>query len=533
MHVLNPFLPSQPFPFLPSPTLLNCFLLFSIYPSQPTSPNSPPFPTHLSQLPLPLLILQMAKESEFARIVLIKGFNDQCLKELPERLGKYTHIQAVNGIFLDGLPIERVTEIFRNLAHPCIQLLVRYIHPTRRQDATPLNHFPDRHSMYNPQRPGKRPTRSSIDATADPLPIPLFILGDNFMMRNRLFQLLKADDVQSPGAKSDNASPKVLSPYSPTPASLSSPISSSQNPITSPSSIPEDEKEDVATPLRPVPASRGSRRHKKDSLDNSDHYISRARVPDGKFEIDTRDLPDLNVDGKDIDPETPVRPPRNLPRQVSHHPPIAQREYILHMFTQKVDRQFAHLFLKPSGIYLIAIALDDIVDDPLIQYENLFNWLRLIHTHVRPDEIRRVIVVGMYRKSQVHGDSLKCVQHLNTTLRDQTKQTLVIPLKERGYVFMFNLDQAQTEIQYLCTCIRSCMDVFIDRSWYFERQFFEYVFMPFNGFRNVCSKLMVKRGMIESSHSIAKLCDAERLPERYFETLAAYAPAFISTSGGG
>lgn len=458
---------------------------------------------------------------------MIKGFNDQCVKELPEKLGKYTHIQAVNGIFLDGLPIEKVTEIFRNLPHPRIQLLVRYIHPTRRQDATPLDQFPDRHSMYNPQKPGKRPSRASIDATAEPLPIPLFILGDNFMMRNKLFQLLQADDLQSPGS---NASPKILSPHSPTPADLTSPNSSSQNPIVSPPSIPED---DVPTPLRPVPTYKGSKRHKQDSLANSDEYILRARAPDGKFEIDAKDLPDLSVDGKDIDPETPVRPPRNLPRQVSHHPPIAQREYILHMFTQKVDRQFAHLFLKPSGIYLVVIALDDIVSDPLIQYENLFNWLRLIHTHVRPDEIRRVIIVGMYQKSQVHCDSLKCVQHLNTALRDQTKQTLVIPLKEKGYVFTFNLDQAQTEIQYLCTCIRSCMDVFIDRSWYFEKQFFDYVFTPFNGFRNVCSKLMVKRGMIESSQRIAKLCDAEQLPEHYFETLAAYAPAFISTTGGG
>ena len=470
----------------------------------------------------------MARDSDFERIVLIKGFNDQCLRELPDRLGKYTHIQAVNGIFLDGLPIEKVTEVFRDLAHLRVQLLVRYIHPIRRHSdvPTPLVHFPERHSTYNPQTAGRRPSRQSIDTNAEPLPIPLFILGNHFTVCNTLFHLRQADDLQSPSGRAESTS--SLSSFDPTPTSPT------PHPLV-PTTIPENGD----APLKSTPVkdpSRVLRRHHSDLLASSDAYVMRAKVPPGKFEIDAKDLPDLTVDSKDADPETSHKPPQNLLRQVSqHHVPVAQREYILHMFTQKVDRQFAHLFLKPSGIYLIVVALDDILDDPLIQYENLFNWLRLIHTHMRPDEIRRVIVVGMYKKSQVqhNGDILKCVQHLNTAIRDQTKQTFVIPMKERGHVFMFDVDQAQTEIQYLCSCIRSCMEVFINRSWYFERNFFECVFTPFNGFRNVCSKIMVKRGIVESSSYIQRLYDGTELPNWYFETLAAYAPAFISLSGGG
>ena len=458
----------------------------------------------------------MANESEFRRIVLIKGFNHGCVRELQDKLGKYTHVQSVSGIFLDGLTIERVTEVFRSLKESRIQLLVRYIHPKRQRE------FPTR--VYT--RPTKTPKRVSIDFTSELLPIPLFVLGDSFTLRKELFKLLKMDDV---------AIGLEAGALAGTPHSVTSPGVPTHPHLLNGGVTSHPTEKDNITPIenveRVLAAKRGAGPPLKE-LAESDDCIERAEISMSKFEIDPTSLPDFDI--KD-EPRTPMRPPPEFKRQVSTRPLIADKQYVLHMLKQNVDRRFAHLFFKSSGLYLIAVGLDDFVADPLIQYDNLFYWLRLIHTHVQPEEIKRVIVIGMYKKKEVQEQEdliLQCVQHLNVAIRDHMKQNYVIPMKEKGFVFMFDLNNPVTESQYLCACIKSLTEVFVDQAWYFKQPFFETVFTPFEGLRKVCISLAAtaKHRVVLSAKDVKKLYAPKDVPDKYFQTLAAYSSACISTT---
>ncbi len=478
----------------------------------------------------------MDRTSAFERIVLVKGFNDGCLPVLRERLGKYTHLQSVNGILLDRLTIDRVTAIIRGLSQTRVQLLIRYIHPKRPHRESRLEQFPNRQST--------RPTfkkRTSIDATAEILPLPLFILGDNFRLRNKLFQLLsQADDISS-GSLDTNSlhSPSVKSEGAALPPGIASPSHDHLSVSDGGSLEALDAEEDVATPIEVVQKGLAAAAIKRrlslslKELSESDRCIERALVLMKKFEIDPKSLPDLeNEPSKDDAANTPRRNPRQFSRMFSTRPEIAEWQYILNMLKKGVERQFAHLFLRSSGLYLIAVGLDDFVHEPLIQYENLCYWLRLIHSHVRPEEIKRVIVVGMYQKTEVQEQEeliLECVTHLNTAIREQLKQVYGIPLKEKGYVFMFDLDNPTTETQYLCTCIRSLTEVFVDQVWYFRQEFFETVFRPFEKFKKVCVSLveLAKQKAIVQATEVEKLYAPQQVPDMYLETLSAYSSACI------
>ena len=459
--------------------------------------------------------------------MLIKGFNDECSSDLRKRVGKYTHIQSVNGRFLDGLSTNNVTEIFQSLKNPHVQLIVRFIHPIKsRPDTISLESLPHRSSTHIPKR---RSSKTNGDTQV--LPTPLFILGDNSQLQKRLFDLLSSDNpvsdshsLCSPAVES-SLSPNIAG--SPHPAAAS-PISSDGNPLLSPNS-----KEDVLTPLHDV--QRGlavkMRRGSCRELSESDKCIERAEVHVNKFEVETSSLPNLAKH----DATTPLQSRPQYGRQFSTRPQIAKQQFILHMLKKDVDRQFAHIFLKSSGIYLVVIGLDDVLGDPLIQYENLFYWLRLIQTHIRPDELKRVIVVGMYRKSEVQRCDLilKCVQHLSTAIRDQMKQNFCLPTEEKGFVFMFDLDDAQTDLQYLCASIKSLMDIHIDQAWFYFRDYFESVFLPFDSFRKVCTQLsqVGKHKVAEPSKNIRKVIGSP-LPNKSFETVAAYATGCIDSKGG-
>ncbi len=462
----------------------------------------------------------MDASSPFGTIVLLKSFNHDCAQVLRERLGKYTHIQSVNGILLDGLTIEQVTAIFQGLYKPRVQLLVRYIHPKQPK----LKNFPNRQSTGATFK-----KRTSVDSTAEVLPLPLFILGDNFSLRNTIFQLL---------SHTDDLPPDTSSMHSP---SNASPVSNNVQPHPPGTGNPEHEGEegDIATPIQVVQkdiAAAANRQRLSLSLKDlsqSDKCVERALIPPKKFDIDPTSLPDLEKDQSLETAESTVsKRPHQLTRMYSTRPEIAECQYILQMLKNDVDRQFAHLFLRSSGLYLIVMGLDDFVDEPLIQYDNLSYWLRLIHTHVKPEEVKRVVVVGTYRKSEVQqqGDMiLQCVTHLNTIIREQMKKVYGIPMKEKGYVFMFDLDQPVTETQYLCACVRSLTDIFVDQVWYFQKDFFETVFRPFELFKKVCANLaQVQDKPVLTNKEVQKLYGQRQVPDTFFETLSAYSSAYIS-----
>lgn len=470
----------------------------------------------------------MSHESSFSRIVLIKGFNEDCVPELQSKLGKYTHIQFVNGVFLDGLTIDKVTEIFRVVLQNRIQLLVRYIHPRQRHV---LYALPNRSSTYQMAKAIKPAKKTSNDAP-EALPMPLYILGDNYSLQKELFHRLQNEE--SPHSSHVLPSPRseTSSLVSPSPTV---PIRSISHPL-SPEAVfhrqRSDPVKDEMRSLDQVQKGMAQMRLKKPNTSTfppefieTDEFLERAAVPQSRFKVDSNFLPDFDRTEDESQGLNP--PPRPIKRYGSTHPEIASPQYVLHMLKQSVDRNLSHLFLKPNGIYLIAIGLEDILADPLIQYENLFYWLRLIHSHVKPTDIRRIIVVGMYRKSELQGEETKiiqCVHYLNLAIHEQMRQNYSLPIKEGGYVFICDLD-APNDLLYLCGCIRMCVEVFIDQAWYFQRTFFDSVFMPFESYKKVCSevikqsknKVVLQRSKVERFYQ-----HRSEVPSNFWSTLNIY-----------
>lgn len=489
----------------------------------------------------------MSHESTFSRVVLIKSFNNDCLPELQSKLGKYTHIQFVNGVFLDGLSIDKVTEIFRIVPQNRIQLLVRYIHPRQRRL---LQALPNRSSTY--QATKVEPNRKGSEGT-DVLPMPLYILGDNYMLQRELFQRLKNEESPSSSIilSSPNSSTPLLISPSPTVPIRSLSVAHA---MTGPEKFYRQQSEpspistadiDILSPLTTVKKGVTQMRTKKPPLSSilppefteTEEFVERAAVPPSRFKVETNFLPDF--DSTEEAAQSLNFPPPRMKRYGSTHPDIGSPQYVLHMLKQSVDRSLSHLFLKPNGIYLIAIGLEDIVDDPLIQYENLFFWLRLIHSHVKPTEIRRIIVVGMYSKSNLQGGEeakiIQCVEHLNTAIRDQMKQNYRLPVRESGYVFICDLD-SPNDLLYLCGCIRMCVEVFIDQAWYFQRKFFDSVFMPFESYKRVCAevirqsknKVVLRRSKIERLYQ-----QRSEIPSNFWKTLNIYSSVLYTEKSGG
>lgn len=490
----------------------------------------------------------------FLRIVLIKSFNVDCLPDLQNKLGKYTHIQFVNGVFLDGLSIDRVTEIFRSVTRHRIQLLVRYIHPRQRRL---LQSLPNRSSTYSATK--AQQVKRGSDAM-DVVPMPLYVLGDNYSLKKELFHRLTTNDdsstaasnfLSSPGARSNSSSwsetsvTPLLYANSPTSVpmrSLTTPTSSKFLRQMSETNPPHGGSNEHLGSLEAVKAGVNQLKRKSyptflpPEFTDSDEFIERAAVPQNRFKIDSNFLPDF--DRTDEDAMSPSLNRPTVMRYGSTHPDIGSPQYILHMLRQSVDRNLAHLFLKPNGIYLIAIGLEDIVADPLIQYENLFFWLRLIHTHMNPTDIHRIIVVGMYTKSQLQVEEskiLQCVEHLNTAIREQMRQNYNLPVKEGGYVFFLDLD-APNDLLYLCGCVRMCVEVFIDQAWYFHRDFFNSVFMPFESYKTVCSEVIrqSKNKVVLQKHKVKRLYQQNtEIPTNFWSSLNIYSSVLCTPESGG
>ena len=138
----------------------------------------------------------MSPDSEFPRIVLIKSFGSECIEDVKTKLGRYTHIQSYNGVFLDGMDIKDVTAIFQSMRSPTAQLTVRYIHPI--QSATP--------SRHRTVTPICKPEAPRLDPLmGEELPTPLYILGDIHTHCKKLFELLK-EEAASPVSDSSSSS---------------------------------------------------------------------------------------------------------------------------------------------------------------------------------------------------------------------------------------------------------------------------------------------------------------------------------------
>ena len=90
-------------------------------------------------MPLVLFIvyIQMSSASTFSRVVLVKVLSNDCIEELRHNVGKNSHIQSINGHFLDGLSTEQAVEIVHKESEKkCVQLLVRNIHKADQSGST-------------------------------------------------------------------------------------------------------------------------------------------------------------------------------------------------------------------------------------------------------------------------------------------------------------------------------------------------------------------------------------------------------------
>ena len=138
----------------------------------------------------------MSPDSEFPRIVLIKSFGSDCIEDVKSKLGRYTHIQSYNGVFLDGMDIKDVTAIFQSMRSSIAYLTVRYTHPSQSAKL----------SQQRAKTPICKPKAPRLDPSmGEELPIPLYILGDIHSYSKKLFELLK-EEAASPVSDSSSSS---------------------------------------------------------------------------------------------------------------------------------------------------------------------------------------------------------------------------------------------------------------------------------------------------------------------------------------
>ncbi len=500
----------------------------------------------------------MAEGAPFNRIVLVSSVSPDHHYDFLSKVGRYTHIQSINGILLDGLHIEKVTEIFKKLPYCHIQLMVRYVHLSddrilkvgNDKEAvdgssrpSPLKELPKRISTMSmiPSADGgrsKRPTQTD----AQILPIPLYILGDNYSLCKELFKVLSEDIPSSPAG----SRPPKLGQISRGNGSLT--YSEDRPPLTRRSvSVPGPPQypgktisssgsmeavDEVTSPQSDteLPNVR-IRASSFKGISASDKYMKRAEMPLSKLE----NLPPLQT----IESIRPSNTTPTTPGVFKHRDNLLllhKQQYILHLPSQDLDRQATHLYFKSSAIYLVVVDLEDLVEYPLIQYENLFYWINLIHTYVTP-ELKRLFVVGMYKRSSVTDkhvmDGIKVINNILKNYR----QAVRIPVEEQGFVYLYNRENTEEECKYLCSSIVNCSTLFCDSSFYFAEEVYKSVFDPFFGFLKLATDLSFNhdRNIMETKYTMGQRFKSLygnhqhlHLPKGYFETLTAFSPVCIS-----
>ena len=509
----------------------------------------------------------MAEGAPFNRVVLINSISKDTHYDFYTRVGRYTHIQSINGIFLDGLDIEKVTSVFKKLPYCHIQLMVRYVHLSEQSDSKTdeekgvkvsseypmLKDLPKRQSamsMMSQTEVSKNKSSSrqaGMGDSSEVLPIPLFILGDNYPLCKELFTALSDDTLPSPvGAnqtrlgstsgfnRSINSPPHQVRPPALTVRSLSVPASShssERNGGAMYASI-DDIPEEATTPQGDRYVQVRMRKNSFKGISASDAYMSRAEMPMSKLE----NLPAVHDPTDSLRPNigTPLTPGGSSRRE--NLPFLPRQQYILHLPNQDLDRHTTHLYFKSSGIYLVVVDLEDLITYPLLQYETLFYWINMIHTYVTP-ELKRMFIVGMYKRSTTTVNNvLQSTKIINKVLLNY-RQAVRIPLEEHGFVYLFNRENSESECSFLCSCIVNCSRLFCQSSFYYAEDVYKSVFMPFSGFLKIATDLSLnhERIIMESKYNMGQRIKSIyghhqhlHLPPGYFDTLSAYSPTCVS-----
>ena len=446
----------------------------------------------------------MAPKSPFPRIVLVKSLFDDCLPTLKECIGKYTHIQSFNGVLLDGLSIADVTTIIQDsLGASQVQLVVRYVHPVQTNTFTIglTGNVVPMDTPITPNLPDIKQAANRIDPSTETLPIPLMILGDIHVHCKELFRYLSGQEKM--GSREDvdsQVSTRTGSNMAPrNSVSLLVPSSRPTRSETSASSYESAEGSDIVD----------------SALFQSDKYVMRLGVSGWLFSTSNLTSSPLT---------TPIRTGHPPTYQRQHTIPSVDKRYILNMFTQEMDRKFVHLFLRQGGVYVVVVSLEDLVEDPVIQFENLSFWLRLVQTYVSPSGIKRVLIVGMANSGVLSQREHECLGHLEGALRESGFQHVYD--RDGTSVIVFDRSKPRSSVEHLCHSIGRCMDAITTRAWHMHRQFFESVFQPFSGLTEVLSSISRSSKMLMSADTMQSLYQYAEL--NYFDTLAAYSSALIS-----
>ena len=433
----------------------------------------------------------MSPDSEFPRIVLIKSFSNDCDKDVKAKLGIYTHIQSYNGIFLDGMDIKDVAAIFQSMRSPVHYLMVRYI--DRIQSATPTQ----RRRITKPEAP-------RLDPSREELPIPLYILGDIYSLSKKLFDLLK-EKAASP--VSDSSSSSVA-------AGATTPMSEVSTQISFSAKQPSGISDKANS--------------KYEVLAQSDEAISRSLMSVQLFDSDSLYSFESNHSGR-MHPTVPTM----FSREHSAAPQTGKKCYILQLPQRNFNRHFTHIFFRRSGIFLITVGLVEMMGDPLIQFENLCYWLRQVQTYVGPENVKRIIIVGVH--DTLPGDTARLekidslIRKLNLAIRENEFKQIMEISRER-MTLPFNLSAPEESIRELCRCINKCMDVMIERGWCYEKKgFFASTFQPFTQLGSVLSKIVTIKSIVANSQDLED-CYNYTATE-YKNTLANYSQACINAEG--
>ena len=352
---------------------------------------------------------------------------------------------------------------------------------------------------------------SVLDPTREDLPVPLFILSDSSNMASRLFSYLTTDHGPRSSLYPPSRNPSAVSNGS----DVSDPKFEENGSLAS---IVEVNNDIEASALK-----KGQKPNKLWFQFDSDKSMRRGSICS-------------NYANLDIAPTTPISQKPQMMRLTSVRN-TASRHYVPQMFNSGFERRFAHIYLRTAGLYLVTGSLKDLADDPLIQFENLSFWLRLIQQGTVGEE-KRTIIVGMYDSRDkedlpqitTYTDILSAALHES----DLHKQLFDLNQYKRpasgnhSYVFKFDVAHPVDSCYKLYSRLEQCMDLFAEKTFRFYPECFERVFKAFDGLNVALRELAYMEKIVASSEDLKTLC--KQKTGYALGTLKAYSPALINPS---
>lgn len=268
-------------------------------------------------------------------------------------------------------------------------------------------------------------------------------------------------------------------------------------------------------------------------LSEPDEALNRAMTSSQNFDDSIEsNLSSLSLERAMSFPNGTAHPSGIMRQPSASAPPTGKKRYILQLPQKNLNRHFTHIFFRKSGIFLITVSLVDLMGDPLIQFENLCYWLRQVQTYVGPENIKRIIIVGVHET--LPGDFARLekiesfIAKLNLAIRENEFKQIMEISRER-MTLSFNLSAPEDSIRELCRCINKCMDVMTERAWHYEKEFCASTFHPFTQLGSVLSKVASINSIVASSQDLEG-CYNYTDPN-YKKTLANYSQACISPEG--